>query len=334
MVMWRADTSGGGSVVWEWQEGGSWIVYDGKTQALLEDAVSKELSQITYLVHAKKYVIDLKRWTQTNTHTGFTRAIRRVPPLGPGPAAAPKASSPMDLCTSAAPAANATTAPAANASVKAGCAGEAGDLSQYWSQVEHQEEGEDCVICLEDLTDESENGPAVQLSNCSHVLHQTCAAEALGSMSMCPVCKAVYGLVMGTMPPGKMSSTRNKHSLPGYPDSGTIVMHFSIKSGVQTAEHPSPGKRFSGTSRTAYLPDNAEGQRVAKMLERAWDQRLLFTVGDSLTTGQQNTVVFNGIHIKTSPHGGPTAHGYPDAEYLGRVTEELGSKGILPPTED
>lgn len=33
----------------------------------------------------------------------------------------------------------------------------------------------------------------------------------------------------------------------------------SFRSGVQGPEHPHPGQRYSGTNRTAYLPDSPEG---------------------------------------------------------------------------
>jgi hypothetical protein len=56
--------------------------------------------------------------------------------------------------------------------------------------------------------------------------------------------------------------------------------------------------RYSGTGRTAYLPDNAEGQEVLELLKRCFDKRLTFTVGRSVTTGQDNCVVWNGIHHK------------------------------------
>ena len=49
-------------------------------------------------------------------------------------------------------------------------------------------------------------------------------------------------------------------------------------------------------------------------------------VGTSLTTGAQNTVVWSGIHHKTSMHGGP--FGYPDNRYLGAVAEELKLRGV------
>lgn len=37
------------------------------------------------------------------------------------------------------------------------------------------------------------------------------------------------------------------------------------------------GKRYSGTARTAYLPNTNEGQRILRLLEVAFDHRLVFT---------------------------------------------------------
>ncbi|EPB70481.1 hypothetical protein ANCCEY_10414, partial [Ancylostoma ceylanicum] len=54
-------------------------------------------------------------------------------------------------------------------------------------------------------------------------------------------------------------------------------------------------------------------------------------VGDSITTGARNTVVWNNIHHKTSIGGGPLKYGYPDPDYLSRVKEDLAAMGI---TED
>ena len=44
-----------------------------------------------------------------------------------------------------------------------------------------------------------------------------------------------------------------------------------------------------------------------QLLEKAFQARLIFTVGRSVTTGADNTVVWNDIHHKTNPHrpGGP-----------------------------
>lgn len=78
----------------------------------------------------------------------------------------------------------------------------------------------------------------------------------------------------------------------------------------------------------AYLPDNVKGNRVLKMLTKAFDQRLTFTVGTSITTGASDIVVWNDIHHKTSTHGGPQSYGYPDPDYLDRVMDDLKARGI------
>lgn len=62
------------------------------------------------------------------------------------------------------------------------------------------------------------------------------------------------------------------------------------------------------------------------MFVDAFRRRFTFIVGDSLTTGAKNTVVWAGIHHKTSMHGGQ--FGYPDPTYISRVTEELKSRDI------
>ncbi|XP_070575651.1 uncharacterized protein [Ptychodera flava] len=94
------------------------------------------------------------------------------------------------------------------------------------------------------------------------------------------------------------------------------------------AEHPNPGKPYTGTMRRAYLPNNPEGRDVLDLLEKAFNKRLLFTIGTSHTTGQTDCVVWNDVHHKTSRTGGPTSYGYPDSDYLRRVKDELAAKGI------
>ena len=86
------------------------------------------------------------------------------------------------------------------------------------------------------------------------------------------------------------------------------------------------GTSFSGTCRTAYLPDTPEGRIVFKMFVEAFKRRLTFLVGTSLTTAQTDCVVWAGLHHKTTMHGKP--FGYPDPTYLSRVTEELKARNI------
>ena len=75
---------------------------------------------------------------------------------------------------------------------------------------------------------------------------------------------------------------------------------------TQQSNHPNPGKPYYATSRTAYLPDNKEGREILQLLRRAFNQKLIFTVGQSRTTGAQGVITWNDIHHKTSMTGGPT----------------------------
>jgi deltex-like protein len=116
--------------------------------------------------------------------------------------------------------------------------------------------------------------------------------------------------------------------LAGHEREGTIVINYNFSSGIQGPHHPSPGARYSGTSRTAYLPDNSGGREVLRLLRICFDRKQTFTVGTSVTTGVPNCVVWNGVHHKTNTSGGSSYFGYPDATYFQRVTEELAAKGI------
>ncbi len=93
--------------------------------------------------------------------------------------------------------------------------------------------------------------------------------------------------------------------LPGYGDCGTIEIHYDIPNGTQSKLHPHPGKMFHGAYRVAYLPDNFEGREVLQLLKRAFDARLIFTVGTSVTSGQTDVVTWNDVHHKTNTYGGP-----------------------------
>jgi deltex-like protein len=95
-------------------------------------------------------------------------------------------------------------------------------------------------------------------------------------------------------------------SLPGFAWCGTITISYRFSGGTQGPNHPHPGKPYQGTSRTAYLPNNDEGRKVLKLLRKAFEQKLTFTIGQSHTTGRDDCVIWNDIHHKTSMAGGPT----------------------------
>ncbi|KAM4588343.1 uncharacterized protein PAE49_002831 [Odontesthes bonariensis] len=183
-------------------------------------------------------------------------------------------------------------------------------------------EEENCPICLSPFTKK-------QQLKCKHEFCKECLKKAVKhSGPICPICKDVFGVIEGDQPKGKMSYVKGFSPLPGFSDCGHILITYEIRGGVQTKEHPNPGKHYSGIARSAYLPDNKEGNEVLRLLQKAFDQRLIFTVGTSRTTGAENQVTWNDIHHKTSISGGPQSFGYPDPNYLKRVKEELKAKGI------
>ncbi|XP_023253398.1 E3 ubiquitin-protein ligase DTX3L-like [Seriola lalandi dorsalis] len=185
-------------------------------------------------------------------------------------------------------------------------------------------EDEPCLICMEQIVTREK-----ETLRCKHSFCRDCLKRAFHYKPVCPTCGQLYGTLTGTQPEGgTMTVTKNSSSLPGYKKYGTIIIQYYIPSGIQKEAHPNPGQPYEGVSRTAYLPDSSEGRMIVKLLRRAFDQKLIFTVGQSSTSGRNNTVTWNDIHHKTSTHGGPTHYGYPDPGYLSRVQDELKVKGI------
>lgn len=154
----------------------------------------------------------------------------------------------------------------------------------------------------------------------------------LRTTGKCPVCNHIYIPHQGCQPSdGRMDVEylpQGECPLSGYPTDGTIVIKYFFPSGIQGPEHPNPGVQYSGTSRTAYLPDTTEGREVLNLLKQCFKNRLTFTVGRSITTGRDNCVVWNGVHHKTNTSGGATNFGYPDPSYFTRVKCELLAKGF------
>ncbi|TNV76459.1 hypothetical protein FGO68_gene2955 [Halteria grandinella] len=162
-----------------------------------------------------------------------------------------------------------------------------------------------------------------------HFYHKECLEnqfKAGGSNQFlkCSVCSHIYGKQIGGMPSGRMTWSTQRMTLPGFEKSQyAIVINYDIPSGYLPG-----GQRFNGTQRTAYLPDNKEGQEILSLFAEAFRRRLIFNVGTSITTGQQNQTVWGTIHHKTNTHGGTSKFGYPDPTYFRRVKDELAAKGL------
>jgi hypothetical protein len=87
--------------------------------------------------------------------------------------------------------------------------------------------------------------------------------------------------------------------------------------------------RYGGTSRCGYLPDSPEGRGACALLVKGFLAGQLFVVGDSVTTGATNCVVWGGVHQKTSPSGGAHYHGWPDPTYFERLMHECAAVGVF-----
>jgi deltex len=87
--------------------------------------------------------------------------------------------------------------------------------------------------------------------------------------------------------------------------------------------HPNPGVVYKGATRRAYLPETAESCALLKRLKFAFQHGLTFSVGTSLTSGQDNSVIWKSIPHKTSLAGGASRYGYPDSNYIADCHNEL-----------
>ena len=160
-----------------------------------------------------------------------------------------------------------------------------------------------CSICLSDFTNRK------TLPKCGHSFCADCIDRAFKDQKKCPVCSTVYGSWIGNQPKGAMYVSHQSRTIPGYEScGGSILITYKFPSGVQGENHPNPGHRYAGTVRYGYLPDNSEGQKVLKLLRKAFDQKLTFTIGRSSTSGADNVVIWNDIHHKTNITGGPTRY--------------------------
>ncbi|CAD8106121.1 unnamed protein product [Paramecium sonneborni] len=190
----------------------------------------------------------------------------------------------------------------------------------------NQEDGSisQCPICQEQCFSDSDIQDKYVVSlSCFHQYHYVCLQPLLNkNFVKCPICNQIFGQLTGDQPNGIMEIKTIRRNCVGY-NCDTIQITYIFQNGKKN------GKYYSGTTRYAYLPNNEEGQKVLKLLKKAFDQKLIFTIGTSLTTGQENCVVWNGIHHKTSLDGGPQRYGYPDPTYFDRVRDELKQKGIV-----
>lgn len=186
-------------------------------------------------------------------------------------------------------------------------------------------------------TGEGDDEPLVELS-CSIppnrcIFRKSVIRRCLMSSPRCPSC-GYFFLVPGPQPSGTLSVKLESFSCEGFPRKGTLVLHYSFPSGTQGARMKRPGQSYCGTSRTVYLPNTDKGREGCHLLVKAFERGHLFVVGDSVTTGAQNCVVWGGIHQKTSTSGGTECHGWPDSTYFERLQHECAGAGVFTDTQE
>ncbi|NXI80773.1 DTX3L ligase, partial [Rhipidura dahli] len=79
---------------------------------------------------------------------------------------------------------------------------------------------------------------------------------------------------------------------------------------------PRPGQPYKGGNFCAFLPDNKEGLKTAKLLKKAFERGLTFQIK---SYNGEERVTWSLIPHKTSWDGGKARNGYPDAQYLREV---------------
>lgn len=183
---------------------------------------------------------------------------------------------------------------------------------------------EECSICYNEFKSFATTPELWKKLKCGHKICLACYSNLLtirSTMSRveqtfikCPFCYDITGIQIGTCPDIQMTVTIIPNSCEGYESTNTISIKYFADSAYQL-------------NRTAYLPNNPDGEEVLKLLKIACDRRLCFSIGESVTTGQKNVLVW-GIHHKTSMRGGVSKYGYPDPEYINRVKLELKAYGI------
>lgn len=141
------------------------------------------------------------------------------------------------------------------------------------------------------------------------------------------------GLLNGDMPTlgASMSYKVIPKGLPGYEDYHAIQITYNMSSGVQDARHAFPSSPYYaiGFPKSAFLPDTELGRIVLKLLEKAFNQHLTFTLVTN--KGSRDAMVAWNTAIGHKTEFGPSENernSYPDPAFLEDVARQLARLGI------
>ncbi|KAF9173796.1 putative E3 ubiquitin-protein ligase dtx2 [Mortierella sp. AD011] len=211
----------------------------------------------------------------------------------------------------------------------------------------------ECPICQEDLvlpeasgattTTTSAPEKVVKLKSCRHCFHELCINEWFKSKDAqlkCPMCntmcttnaksgatkEAMRGQIpqkLGPMPDGVM----------GYSFDVRLACYFIyIIIPSHKIPNPNPGASFSDTItvntdiRYAIVPFSARlGPLLMIRLICLFYYGHMFRIGQSLTRGSDNVVIWNGVHLRTSMTG---EYGFPAPNFESNCWQEINQKGV------
>ncbi|KAH7056446.1 hypothetical protein BKA57DRAFT_204384 [Linnemannia elongata] len=199
----------------------------------------------------------------------------------------------------------------------------------------------ECPICQDELViPGSDSDRVIKLKSCRHCFHETCIAEWFKSKDAqlkCPMCN-----VMCT---SEAKSSAAKRALLGpqklgpMPD-GTLGYFFDVRlccyfiyivMPSHTISEPTPTNPHATTTiptdvRYAVVPFSSRlGPLLMMRILTLFHYGHLFKVGQSLTRGVNNVVVWNGVHLRTSMLG---HFGFPAPNWEMNCWTEINQKGI------
>ena len=203
------------------------------------------------------------------------------------------------------------------------------DIVTRWKRVYPPEYDpqEKCIFDFQPIGDGVKIG-VVKLP-CGHVFKKKALKRWLDNKARCPLCSHHFNNVNGAQPSGSMSIKllQNLHC-SGSPGQGTYEITYVFNNSIQGSRMKNPGKNYRGTTRRCYYPNTREGITMVELLKKAFMKGVLFVVGQSVSSGMDNCVIWGGIHQKTQTSGGPQNHGWPDPNRLQIMTDECKQNGV------
>lgn len=188
-----------------------------------------------------------------------------------------------------------------------------------------------CTVCQAEMSPGAELVCKMPGRAHEHYFHVACLEPWLNPQdgeprNSCPTCRGVVHRVTGPQPPG---GTVTLHEVPEVvPEGfsrhecpGALRLDFTLPAGCTPDGRMHAGLRAQGSH--CFLPATEDGRELARLVVRAWEQRLLFRVADD----GSGRVVLNGIELKHALCGGGVL-AYPDANYPFYLRDKLKSLGI------